>query len=191
MPTLIVPGVEPSSMRHTLPAVLLLLVALLLGAGCVSSPDTATYQRHGFSFDHPAGWNLSEERDPDGGYTLDFDVGGGSSFVVSTTPNLSAQFPATDRLDTLGVWYAESRARIVSLNATVIEEREETVAGQPAKRIVYAIRQDGVAYRGVLVAAAIGDTGYSFILFALPEAYDTLTGDLQTVISSFRVDGVR
>jgi hypothetical protein len=190
MPTLILPGVESFPMRSTLPAVLLLLVALLLGAGCSSSPDTASYQRHGFSFDYPVGWNLSEERDPDGGYTLNFDVGGGSRFVVSTTPNLSAQFPATDRLDTLGVWYAESRARIVSLNATVLEEREATVAGQPAKRIVYAIRQDGVAYRSVLVAAAIGDTGYSFILFARPEAYDTLTGDVQTVLSSFRVDGV-
>ena len=178
-------------MRPTLWAVLLLLAALLLGAGCISSPNIATYQRHGFSFDYPSGWNISEERDPDGGYTLNFDIGGGSSFVVSTTPNLSAQFPATDRLDTLGVWYAESRARLLSVGAAVIEERQETVAGQPADRIVYAVRKDGVAYRNVLVVAAIGNTGYSFNLFALPDAYDALTADLQTVLSSFRTDGSR
>ncbi|HIH02412.1 MAG TPA: hypothetical protein HA263_00680 [Methanoregulaceae archaeon] len=178
-------------MRTTLPAVLLLLAALLLGAGCISSPNVATYQRHGFSFDYPSGWNISEERDPDGGYTLNFDVGGGSTFVVSTTSNLSVEFPATDRLDTLGVWYAESRARLLSVNATVIEERQETVAGQPAQRIVYAIRNDGVAYRSVLVVAAIGNTGYSFNLFALPASYDALSADLQTVLSSFRVDGTR
>src|SRR5665647_126206 len=104
MPTLILPGVEPSSMRPTLPAALLLLAALLLGAGCTSGPDLATYQRHGLSFDYPAAWNLSEERDPDGGYTLTLDAGGGSSLTVSTTPNLSARFPATGRLDTLEVW---------------------------------------------------------------------------------------
>jgi hypothetical protein len=178
-------------MRTTLPAVLLLLAALLLGAGCISGPDLATYQRHGFSFDYPPQWNLTEERDPDGGYTLNLDAGGGSSLVVSTTPNLSAEFPATERLDTLGVWYAESRARLLSVGAAVIEERQETVAGQPADRIAYAVRKDGVAYRNVLVVAAIGNTGYSFHLFALPDAYDALSADLQIVLSSFRVDGTR
>lgn len=178
-------------MRATLPVVLLLLAALLLGAGCSSAPTSATYQRHGFSFDYPAGWNLSEERDPDGGYTLNLDAGGGNSLVVSTTPNLSAQFPATERLDTLGVWYAESRARLLSVGATVIDERQETVAGSPANRIVYGIRKDGAAYRNVLVVAVIGDTGYSFHLFALPDSHDALVDDLKTVLSSFRADGGR
>jgi hypothetical protein len=176
-------------MRFILPVVLL-LAALLLGAGCTSSPGLATYQRHGFSFDYPRDWNLSEERDPDGGYTLDLDIGGGNSLVVSTTPNLSARFPGTGRLDTLGVWYAESRARLLSVNATVIEERDETVAGRPAKRIVYALRDEGVTRRGALVVVAIGDVGYSFNLYVLPDAYSRLTDDLQTVLSSFRVDGV-
>lgn len=179
-------------MRLTLWAVLLLLAALLFGAGCISSPTFATYQRHGFSFDYPSGWNISEERYPDGGYVLTLDAGGGNSLDVSTTPNLSAQFPATDRLDTLGVWVTYSRTVLDSVNATVIEEREETVAGQPAKRIVSTIRQtNGVAYRSTLVVAAIGNTGYSFNLFALPEASDALTADLQTVLSSFRTDGSR
>lgn len=175
-------------MRAILPAGLLVAV-VLLGAGCTSSPDIATYQQHGFSFDYPAGWNLSEERDPDGGYTLTLDAGGGSSLTVSTTPNLSAQYPATDRLGTLGVWYAESRARLLSVDATVIEEREETLSGQPAKRLVYAIRKDGAAYRGTLVVAAIGGTGYSITLFAPPDAHDALADELSTVLSSFRVDG--
>lgn len=191
MPTLILPGIPRSLMRSSLPAALLLLTALLFGAGCTSGPDLATYQRHGLSFDYPAGWNLSEERDPDGGYTLNFDTGGGSSLVVSTTPNLSAEFPVTGRLDTLGVWYAESRARLLSVGGAVIEERQETVAGQPANRIVYAVRKDGIAYRNVLVVAAIGNTGYSFHLFALPDAQDALVADLQTVLSSFRADGAR
>lgn len=176
-------------MRFILPVVLL-LAALLLMAGCTSSPGLATYHRHGFSFDYPRNWTPSEERDPDGGYTLNLEIGGGNSLVVSTTPNLSAQFPATGRLDTLGVWYAESRARLLSVNATVIEEREETVAGQPAKRIVSEVPKDGVTYRSALVVAKIGDTGYSFNLFALPGSYGTLGRDLQTVLSSFRVDGV-
>ena len=190
---MIPPGIQTSVMGSSPPAALLVLLlgALLLGAGCTSGPDLATYQRHGFSFDYPASWTLSEERDPDGGYTLDFDVGGGSSFVVSTTPNLSASFPPTDRLDTLGVWLAESRSRLLSVNATVFEERQETVAGQPANRIVYALRDNGVSYRNVLVMVAIGDTGYSFNLFALPDAYDPLVADLQTVLSSFRADGAR
>ncbi len=190
MPTLILPCVPRSLMRSSLPAALL-LAALLLGAGCTSDPDLATYQQHGLSFDYPAGWNLTEERDPDGGYTLNLDAGGGSSLVVSTTPNLSAAFPPTGRLDTLGVWYAESRARLLNVNATVIEERQETVAGQPAQRIVYAIRKDGVAYRGALVVVAIGDTGYSFNLFAIPDAYDALVADLQTLLAGFRADGPR
>ena len=73
----------------------------------------------------------------------------------------------------------------------MIEERQESVAGQPAQRIVYAIRKDGVAYQGALVVAAIGDTGYSFNLFALPDAHDALVADLQTVLASFRTDGSR
>lgn len=190
---MIPPGIQTSVMGSSPPAALLvlLLAALLLGAGCTSGPDLATYQRHGFSFDYPPQWNLSEERYPDGGYVLTFDAGGGSSLTVSTTPNLSAEFPATDRLDTLGVWYAESKARLLSVKATVFEEREETVAGQPAKRIVYALRDNGVSYRNVLVMVAIGDTGYSFNLFALPDAYNTLAADLQAVLSSFRADGAR
>jgi hypothetical protein len=175
-------------MRAILPAVLL-VAAFLLGAGCTSSPDIATYQRHGFSFDYPAGWNLSEERDPDNGYTLTLDAGGGSSLTVSTTPNLSAQYPPTDRLGTLGAWHAESRARLLSVDATVIDEREETLSGQPAKRIVYAIRRDEAAHRGTLVVAAIGDTGYSVTLFTPPDVHDALADDLSTVLSSFRVDG--
>ncbi|MEN6343314.1 MAG: hypothetical protein ABFC89_12245 [Methanospirillum sp.] len=178
-------------MRSLCFAVGVFLVALLLAAGCTSAPEFATYQRHGFSFNYPSHWNLSEERDPDGGYTLDLDIGGGNSLVVSTTPNLTAEFPATDRLDTLGVWYAESRARLLSVNATVIEERQEMVAGQPADRIAYAIRNEGIAYRGTLVVTVIGNTGYSFNLFALPGSYDALSADLQTVLSSFRVDGSR
>jgi hypothetical protein len=159
-------------MRSSLPAALLVLAALLLGAGCTAAPDLATYQRHGLSFDYPAGWNLSEESDPDGGYTLNFDPGAGSSLVISTTPNLSAAFPPTARLDTLGVWYAESRARLLSVGAAVIEERQETVGGHPANRVVYAVRNEGVTYRNVLVVTAIGDTGYSFHLFARPEAHE-------------------
>ena len=68
MPTLMCGGAHASLMRPALPAALLVLAALLLGAGCTSNPDLATYQRHGLSFDYPAGWNLSEDRDPDGGY---------------------------------------------------------------------------------------------------------------------------
>jgi hypothetical protein len=189
MPTLILPGVPPSLMRPSLSAALL-LTALLLGAGCTSGPDLATYRQHGLSFDYPAGWNLSEERDPDGGYTLNLDAGGGNSLIVSTTPGLPAAFPPTGRLDTLGVWYAESRARLLSVGATVIEERQETVAGRPANRVVYTVEKDGVAYRNVLVVTAIGDTGYSFHLFALPEANNELADDLEIVLSSFRVNGV-
>lgn len=169
----------------------ILLAALLLAAGCTTAPDHATYQRHGFTFDYPAAWNLSEERDPDGGYTLTLDAGGGNSLTVSTTPNLSARFPATERLDTLGVWYAESRARLLALNATVLGERDERVAGQPARRIEFGIRKDGVAYRSALVVTAIGDTGYSFNLFAVPGAYDALADDFRAVLSSFRTDGSR
>lgn len=176
-------------MRFILPVALLALAALLLAAGCTSAADHASYQRHGFSFDYPAGWNLSEERDPDGGYTLTLDAGGGSSLTVSTTPNLSAQYPATGRLESLGVWYAESRARLLSVDASVIEEREETLSGEPARRIVYAVRRDGTGYRGTLVVSAIGDTGYSLTLFALPGEHDGLQDELQTVLSSFRVDG--
>ena len=64
----------------------------------------------------------------------------------------------------------------------MIEERQETVAGKPANRIVYALRDQGVSYRNVLVVVAIGDTGYSFNLFALPGSSDTLQADLQTVL---------
>lgn len=191
MPTLMLSGVERFSMRATLPAVLLLAV-LLLGAGCTTNPDIATYERHGFSFDYPAAWNLSEERDSDGGYTLTLDAGGGSSLTVSTTPNLSAQFPATDRLNTLEVWAATSRQSLHSVNATMIEERDETIAGEPAHRIVSALRQpNGVAVRSTLVVTVIGNTGYSFNLFAVPEANRELQDDLQTVLSSFHVDGSR
>jgi hypothetical protein len=166
-----------------------LLAATALGAGCTSAPDHASYQRHGFAFDYPAGWNLSEERDPDGGYTLTLDAGGGSGLTVSTTPNLSAQYPPTERLDTLGVWYAESRARLLSVDASVIEEREESLSGEPARRIVYAVRRDGTGFRGTLVVAAIGDTGYSLTLFAPPGDHDALLDELETVLASFRVDG--
>ena len=82
--------------------------------------------------------------------------------MVSTTPNLSAQYPATDRLDTLGRLVRREPRPPRQRNATVIEERQETVAGKPANRIVTGIRKDGAAYRNVLVVAAIGDTGYSF-----------------------------
>lgn len=192
MPTLIHPGIPRSLMRSSLPAAILLLAALLLGAGCTSSPDLATYQRHGLSFDHPAGWNLSsDEADTGGNVTLSFDAGGGSMVYFSTTPNLSTAFPPTERLDTLAVWYAESRAHLLNVGAAVIEERPETVAGQPANRIVYTVRKDGVVYRNVLVVTAIGETGYSFHLFARPDAHDTLVADLQAVLSSFRTDGAR
>lgn len=192
MPTLIPPGIPRSLMRSTLPAALLLLAAFLLGAGCTAAPDLATYQRHGLSFDQPAGWNLtSDEADAGGNVTLTFDAGGGSMFYFSTTPDLSTAFSPTGRLDSLAVWYAESRAHLLNVGAVVIEERQETVAGQPANRIVYSVRKDGVAYRNVLVVTAIGETGYSFHLFARPDAHDALVADLQAVLSSFRTDGVR
>jgi hypothetical protein len=99
-----------------------------------------------------------------------------------------------------GVWFvnlapigdpAESRSHLLNVNATVIEERQETVAGQPANRIDYTISNDDVLYRSALEVTAIGDTGYSFNLWALPESFDTLSGGLKTVLSSFRVDGTR
>jgi hypothetical protein len=170
---------------------MLLLAALMLGAGCSTTQDVSTYHRHGFSFDYPSAWNLSEERDPDGGYTVTLDPGGANSLTISTTPNLTARYPPTARFNTLAAWYAESRSRLLNVNATVIEERQETVAGQPANRSDYTISNDDVLYRSALVVTAIGDTGYSFNLWALPESFDTLSGGLKTVLSSFRVDGTR
>lgn len=180
-------------MRSSLPAaLLLLLVALLVGAGCTSGPDLATYQRHGLSFDHPAEWNLtSDEADTGGNVTLTFDAGGGSRFYFSATPNLSTAFPPTERLDTLAVWFAESRTHLLNVGAVVLEEQQETVAGQPAHRVVYTVRKDGVVYRNVLVVTAINETGYSFHLFARPDARDALVADLQAVLASFRADGAR
>jgi hypothetical protein len=164
-----------------------LVMVLLFAAGCVSAPEVATYHRHGFSFDYPPAWNLTEERDPDGGVTLDLDGGGGNLLTISTTPNLSTRFPPTTRLDTLNVWLAESRAHLLSVNAVVIEERSEAIAGNAGYRIEYSVRRDGIAYRNTLVLTAIGDTGYSFSLFALPASRDAMAQGLQTVLDSFRI----
>lgn len=187
MPTLIHVDVPCSSMRPFLLAVGVLLVALVLGAGC-STPETASYQKHGLSFDYPPAWNLtSDEADAGGNVTLTFDTGGGSMFYFSTTPNLSTAFPATDRLDTLDRWFTESRAHLLNVGAVVIEETQVSVDGTPAHRLLYAIRSEETAYRNILVVTARDDVGYSFHLWALPAAHEEMAAGLQTVLTTFRV----
>ncbi len=174
-------------MRPFLLAVGALLVALVLGAGC-SAPELAIYQKHGFSFDYPPAWNLtSDEADAGGNVTLSFDAGGGSMLYVSTTPNLSAQFPSTGRLDTLDRWFTESRAHLLNVGAVVIEERQEMVAGNPAHRLLYAVRYDEMAYRNILVVTTQNDVGYSFHLWAPPAAHEEMAAGLRTVLETFRV----
>ena len=173
-------------MRPLLIAAGVLLVALVLGAGC-SAPEQVIYQKHGLSFTHPPAWNLTEDEvDAGGNVTLTFDLGGGSQLFVSTTPNLSAQFPPTERLDVLNRWFTESRAHLLNVGAAVIEEKQVMVADNPAHRMLYAVRYDDVAYRNVLVVTTRGDTGYTFHLWALPRAHDKLVSELDTVLGSFQ-----
>ena len=173
-------------MRPFLLAVGALLVALVLGAGC-SAPELAVYQKHGLSFDYPPSWNLSSEAaEPDGNLTLSFDAGKGSTLYLSVTPNLSAEFPSTGRLDTLDRWYAESRAHILSVGGVVIEDEQVTVGGDPAHRLLYAIRYQETAYRNVLVVTAHQDRGYSFHLWTPPAVHEEMARGLQVVLTSFR-----
>lgn len=53
-------------MRPLLIAAGVLLVALVLGAGC-SAPEQVIYQKHGLSFTHPPAWNLTEDEVDAGG----------------------------------------------------------------------------------------------------------------------------
>lgn len=173
-------------MRSLVIAAGILLVVLVVGAGC-SAPEQAIYQKHGLSFTYPPAWNLTEDdADTGGNVTLTFDLGSGSQLFVSTTPNLSAQFPPTERLDVLNRWFTESRAHLLNVGAAVIEEKQVMVADNPAHRMLYALRYDDIAYRNVLVVTARGDTGYTFHLWALPRAHEQLVSELDAVLGSFQ-----
>jgi len=163
-----------------------LLAVLVLIAGC-SAPEPTLYQKHGLSFDYPPSWNLTQDdADTGGNVTLTFDLGGGSQLYLSTTPNLSAQFPSTGRLDVLDRWFAESRAHLLNVGAVVIEEKQVMVGSNPGHRLLYAIRYNDVAYRNVLVVTAQGDTGYAFHLWTPPAAHEAMLPGFGTVLGSFQ-----
>jgi hypothetical protein len=174
-----------------------IILMLLLAAGCASDAQRETTRaetggvvnyadtRHGIRLTYDSKWKTQNFLKPKGALLVlvtDDDAAGLPPTVSLVAQPQDSKGNSPDLRDMEQRMIERAQKQIDSF--AVVDASDTTVAGQPARRVIYTGKKLGVSMQVMNILAIHNNRGYAIAYMADPSAFDSRRSDVDRIVQS-------